>query len=100
MTQSEYLRWLIERQLEGFHVPPGFIKVNLTLRECVMEEMEFLARTNSFGSAAEAFVAAAMEGLTVLLQKAEERTERRERLEQKQTARSKEQAVSQHYVNP
>ncbi len=100
MTQSEYLRWLIERQLEGFHVPPGFVKLNLTLRECVMEEMEFLARTNSLASPAEAFVAAAMEGLSVLLQKAEERADRRDRLEQKQTTRSKEQAVKQRYVNP
>lgn len=100
MTQSEYLRWLIERQLEGSHVPPGFVKVNLTLRDCVMEEMGFLARTNNISSTAEAFVVAAIEGLSVLLQKAEERTERRERLEHKQAAHSKEQAVSQRYVNP
>jgi len=41
-----------------------------------------------------------MEGLSVLLQKAEERADRRDRLEQKQTTRSKEQAVKQRYVNP
>lgn len=100
MTQSEYVRWLIERQLEGRHAPPGFVKVNLTLRECVMEEMEFLAQTTGHSTAAEAFVAAALEGLTLMLQKTEERHKLRQRLEQQQLDRAKEQAVSKNYVKP
>jgi len=100
MTQSEYIRWLIERQVEGQYVPPGFVKLNLTLRECVMEEMEFLASSYGQSTAAEVFVTAALEGLTLLMQKVDDRNALRDRLAEKQHSRSKEQAVSQRYVNP
>lgn len=96
MTQSEYLRWLIERQLEAMHAPPGMVRVNLALSERIMSKLNVLAFEHGWETQAEAVRSAVNAGIKTYLKETRELTSDLSSLQQEQLATAKQEAVLKH----
>ena len=92
MTQSEYLRWLIERQLESMHAPPGMVRVNLALSERVMQKLDALAFEYGWETQTETVRAAVNAGIKTYITETRELTSDLTGLQKEQLATAKKEA--------